>query len=116
MEFRQQPLQVVEVFFREFAEQRADAADANRLVLLEGGAAFGRQDHVDFALIVRVDTARDKRLFTCLQGTDDPRHLGGQDTQLTLNVAHDQRLVMVQQRQRQKLDFLEVAGTPPAAR
>src|SRR6185437_2080670 len=116
VERRQQALQVVEVVFREFANQIEDTADARILVILEGGDAFRRHSHIDLALVVRIDTASNERMFSRFQGTNDPRHLSGQDTQLTLNVADDERFMMVEQRQCQKLHFLEVAGAAAAAR
>ena len=105
----QQPLQIVEVFFRQAAQQGGDGLDAARLVFLVSLGAGRGQGHVDLALVLRIDTTGDQRPFAVLQRADDAGHLGGQDAELPLYVADDQRLVLTQDRKRNELDLFEVA-------
>src|SRR5262249_5408776 len=65
--------------------------------------------------VARVDAALDEGALAVLEGTDDARHLGGEDAEEALDVADDHAAMRLEQRQREELDLLEVAAAATTA-
>jgi hypothetical protein len=75
-----------------------------------------RQADVDLALVLRIDVTVDQRPFARFQRADDPRHLRRQHAQKSLQVADDQRAVVLQERQGHELDVGQADLVPAIAR
>src|SRR5580765_5006766 len=87
-----------------------DAADAGLAIIDEGLFAGRRQADVDLAFVARIDAAGDERPVAVFQSSNDARHLRGQYAQHALNVAHNHAFAVVEDGERQELDFLEVGN------
>ena len=95
MNLFQQPLEIVEVFFGQPAQQAGDYLHAPGLMILMGVYAGRRKSDVNLALVMRIDAAGDQRLIAIFQRTDDARHLRRKNAKLTLNVSNNQCFVLV---------------------
>ncbi len=104
------------IVFGQILEQLGDSVDANPLVFMDRFFPRLGQYDVDLAFVLRIDPAFDERPLPRFQRTNHARHLRGQDSQQPLHVSHDHGGAILEKRQSEIFDLLQVSRAPPARR